>query len=54
MMRWFVMLFSALFVFSLVAPSISFAEEKKDDTSNATQNATKEEAPKKKKKEVGC
>ncbi len=49
-MRWVAMLFSALFVFSVVAPSISFAEEKKGDTANAT----KEETPKKKKKEVGC
>ncbi|MEZ0343634.1 MAG: hypothetical protein ABWJ99_02340 [Caldimicrobium sp.] len=48
-------LFSSFFVFSVLAPAISMAEEKKDETANATKQETpKKEKEKKKRKEIGC
>ncbi|MGC9017719.1 MAG: hypothetical protein ACP5JQ_06030 [Caldimicrobium sp.] len=46
-MRKGVALFSSFFLFSVLAPSISLAEVKKEETSNAT----KQETPKTEKKE---
>jgi len=54
-----VALFSSFFVFSVLAPSISLAEVKKEETSNATKQETpktekKEKKEKKKRREIGC
>ncbi|MGB9761932.1 MAG: hypothetical protein ACP5KO_06400 [Caldimicrobium sp.] len=58
-MRKGVALFSSFFLFSVLAPSISLAEVKKEETSNATKQETpktekKEKKEKKKRREIGC
>jgi hypothetical protein len=55
-MRKGVALFSSFFLFSVLAPSISLAEVKKEETSNATKQETPktEKKEKKKRREIGC